>query len=189
MEQTGWCTDDISWQLQLHRRMHRGPRTREIVGSVRQRVCPSLFPLACFFLFAQYEPENRCLRSSLDFHWSVSYAIEPIFIVNLTRVTNYELSNSLVFNRCFASFLQVFREITKVEFFFIIIIMTLEEFYNIFQNIKFNNMFYNIFNNIFSKIYLFLRGMFLFVFWIINFGEIMKAEFFFYYYHDSGGIL
>ena len=50
-------------------------------------------------------------------------------------------------------FLQVFREIMKVEFFFIIIIMTLEEFYNIF-----------------SKIYLFLRGMFSFVFWIVNFG-------------------
>ena len=38
---------------------------------------------------------------------------------------------------CSASFLQVFREITKAEFFFIIIIVTLEEFYNIFQNIKF----------------------------------------------------
>ena len=79
-------------------------------------------------------------------------------------------SRTLVLNRCSANFLQVFREIMKVEFFYFIIIMTLEEFYNIFQNIKFNNMFYNIFNNIFSKIYLFLRGMFLFVFWIINFG-------------------
>ena len=44
----------------------------------------------------------------------------------------------------------------KPNFFIIIIIMTLEEFYNIFQNI----------NNIFSKVYLFLRGMFSFVFWI-----------------------
>ena len=31
----------------------------------------------------------------------------------------------------------VFREIIKAEFFYFIIIMTLEEFYNIFQNIKF----------------------------------------------------
>ena len=42
--------------------------------------------------------------------------------------------------------------------------MTLEEFYNIFQNVKFKYI-----NNIFSKIYLFPRGMFLFVFWNINF--------------------
>ena len=41
--------------------------------------------------------------------------------------------------------------------FVFIIIMILEEFCNIF-------------NNIFSKIYLFLRAMFLFVFWIVNFG-------------------
>ena len=34
----------------------------------------------------------------------------------------------LVLNRCSASFLQVFREIMKAEFFLIIIIMTLEEF-------------------------------------------------------------
>ena len=56
--------------------------------------------------------------------------------------------------------------------------MTLKEFYNIFQNIK--NL--NIFNNIFSKIYLFLRGMFLFAFWIINFAvpqifQIIKSDF------------
>ena len=43
--------------------------------------------------------------------------------------------------------------------------MILKEFYNIFQNNKFN-----VFNNIFSKLYLFLRGMFLFVFGMINFG-------------------
>ena len=42
----------------------------------------------------------------------------------------------LVLNWCSASFLQVFRKIIKAEFFFIIIV-TLEEFYNIFQNIKF----------------------------------------------------
>ena len=52
----------------------------------------------------------------------------------------------------------MFREIMKAEFFFFII-TTLKEFYNIFQNIKFEY----IFNNIFPKIYLFLRGMFLFV--------------------------
>ena len=34
-----------------------------------------------------------------------------------------------------------FREIMKAEFFFIIIITTLEEFYNIFQNMKFKYIF------------------------------------------------
>ena len=78
-------------------------------------------------------------------------------------------STILVLNRCSASFLQVFREIMKAESFFFIIIMTLEEFCNIFQNIKFIILI-NLFNNISPKIYLFLHGTVLFVFWIINFG-------------------
>ena len=39
------------------------------------------------------------------------------------------LSRALVLNWCSASFLQVFREIMKAEFFIIIIITTLEEFW------------------------------------------------------------
>ena len=34
-------------------------------------------------------------------------------------------------------FLQVFREIMKAEFFFLLLLSWLEEFYNIFQNKKF----------------------------------------------------
>ena len=46
------------------------------------------------------------------------------------------LSKSLVLNRYFASFLRDPRNYESRTFFFIII-MTLEGFYNIFQNIKF----------------------------------------------------
>ena len=50
----------------------------------------------------------------------------------------------------YTELLQVSREIIKVKFFFSIIIMTLEEFYNIFQNIKFKYISYL---NIFKYIY------------------------------------
>ena len=49
----------------------------------------------------------------------------------------------------YTELLQVSREMIKAKFFFSIIIMTLEEFYNIFQNIKFKYILYsNIFQNI-----------------------------------------